>query len=85
MANMKKGQQSIQGAELSIPNPGLTPINHIPGLGFNDFESAKRRANTADPHTEILAVEQHKDTSVMATISLYNQEKGTGKFREGPE
>ena len=56
MANMKKGQQSIQGAELSIPNPGLTPINRIPGLGFIDFESAKRRANTADPHTEIVDV-----------------------------
>ncbi len=76
---MGKGMQSIQGAKLKISKPDLSPINHVPGLGFNDFDSANRRTNTADPHTEILEVKQHKDTSLLATISLSNAERGTGK------
>ncbi len=73
------GLQKVQGAETKVAKPGLNPARFTPGLSFNDPVQAIRRVNTADPHTEMLEVAEHKANSRYVRTSLPHNEIGSGR------
>lgn len=76
--------QNIQGAKLNIAKPGLKSIGFTPSLGLNDPDSANRRVNTADPHTELLEVAEFKADSRLVRTTLPHNERGSGRRNQVP-
>lgn len=76
---MVPGIHKVQGAKTKIPRADRKAIKFDPALVLNDPDAEDRRVNTADPHVDTLAVQDHTDNSKRATTSLNHDEIGSGR------